>query len=56
VDSFQITRLVMAFTRVSPACKDAVCALEKGFHDKEGVDAAGAHDPHHPDVWRILEA
>ena len=45
----------MAFTKVSPAHKDAVRAVDKTIHEKDGVYSACAHHPDDPDMGRILK-
>jgi hypothetical protein len=50
-----ITNLVMTFSKLSPTGEYAVSSCQKGFHDKERIDPASAHDPYGPDVGRILK-
>ena len=53
---FVITSPVMAFTEVSAAYKNAVCATDKTIHKKDGIYPAGAHNPDDPHKGWILKA
>jgi hypothetical protein len=45
----------MAITEMSPRDQYAVTSLFKGFQNKQWIDSARTHDPHGPDVGRILQ-
>jgi hypothetical protein len=53
--SLDITFQVMAVTEMSPRNQHAVTPLPESLDDKVGIDPAGAHDPHSPQVGRILQ-
>jgi hypothetical protein len=49
-----ITFQVMAFTGMSPGYPDAVSAFPHGCQKKLWIHPAGARNPYHPDVGRVL--
>jgi hypothetical protein len=53
--SLDITFQVMAVTEMSPRHQDAVASLPESLDDKIGIDPAGAHDAHGPQVGWILQ-
>jgi len=46
---------VMAVTRMAAGDEYPVSSLAQGFEDEGGVNPARAHDPHHPQVRRVLQ-
>jgi hypothetical protein len=44
----------MAVAEVSPAYQNPVGPFLEGFEDKIRGDAAGTHDPDHPDIMWVL--